>query len=341
MPTVLAIETSCDETAVGVVRQGQILSNVVSSQVATHAAFGGVVPEIASRQHLELLNPAIAKALAEGGVGWAEIDAIGVTAAPGLIGSLIIGVTCAKTLAVLYDKPLIGVHHLEGHIYSAFLSDPDLSPPFLCLLVSGGHTSLIAVRDHGNYEIAGQTRDDAVGEAFDKVARLLGLGYPGGPAIDRMAQQGNPNAFRLPQGKIEQAPYDSSFSGLKTAVLRLIQQFPPEAVPKADIAASFQQTVADTLVKRTIRCALDLGFSSIVAVGGVAANSTLRSQLVEQAQEYQLKVVFPPLNLCTDNAAMIACAAERHLVRGEVSSLDLNPQARLSLEQYRLLIHLR
>jgi len=341
MPTVLAIETSCDETAVGVVRQGQILSNVVSSQVATHAAFGGVVPEIASRQHLELLNPAIAKALAEGGVGWAEIDAIGVTAAPGLIGSLIIGVTCAKTLAVLYDKPLIGVHHLEGHIYSAFLSDPDLSPPFLCLLVSGGHTSLIAVRDHGNYEIAGQTRDDAVGEAFDKVARLLGLGYPGGPAIDRMAQQGNPNAFRLPQGKIEQAPYDSSFSGLKTAVLRLIQQFPPEAVPKADIAASFQQTVADTLVKRTIRCALDLGFSSIVAVGGVAANSTLRSQLVEQAQEYQLKVVFPPLNLCTDNSAMIACAAERHLVRGEVSSLDLNPQARLSLEQYRLLIHLR
>ncbi len=337
MPTVLAIETSCDETAVAIVRQRQIISNVVSSQVAVHAVFGGVVPDIACRQHLQLINPAIATAMAEAGLTWADIDGIGVTAAPGLIGSLIIGVTSAKTLALLYGKPLIGVHHLEGHICSAFLSDPHLHPPFLCLLVSGGHTSLIAVRDYGVYEIAGQTRDDAVGEAFDKVARLLGLGYPGGPAIDRMAQSGNAHAFRLPHGKIEDAPYDSSFSGLKTAVLRLVQQFPPGVVPTADIAASFQQTVADTLVRRTIKCAEDLGFSTIVAVGGVAANSALRSQLVEQAQERQLKVVFPPLNLCTDNAAMIACAAEMHLVRGEVSDLTLNPQARLSLEQYRTL----
>jgi O-sialoglycoprotein endopeptidase (EC 3.4.24.57) len=216
---------------------------------------GGVVPEIACRQHLQLINPAIATAMQESGLAWSDLDGIGVTAAPGLIGALIIGVSSAKTLALLYDKPLIGVHHLEGHICSAFLSDAGLSPPFLCLLVSGGHTSLIAVSDYGNYAIAGQTRDDAVGEAFDKVARLLGLGYPGGPAIDRVAQGGNAHAFRLPQGKIEQAPYDFSFSGLKTAVLRLVQKFPADAIPQADIAASFQQTVADTLVKRTIKCA--------------------------------------------------------------------------------------
>ncbi len=337
MPTVLAIETSCDETSVAVVRDQQIISNVVSSQVAVHAAYGGVVPEIACRQHLQLINPAIATAMQDAGLVWSDIDGIGVTAAPGLIGALIIGVSSAKTLALLYGKPLIAVHHLEGHICSAFLSDASLSPPFLCLLVSGGHTSLIAVKDYGQYAIAGQTRDDAVGEAFDKVARLLGLGYPGGPAIDRVAQGGNPHAFRLPQGKIEQAPFDFSFSGLKTAVLRLVQKFPTDAIPQADIAASFQQTVADTLVQRTIKCAEQLGFATIVAVGGVAANSALRSQLLEQAHAHQLKIVFPPLNLCTDNAAMIACAAEMHLIKGEVSGLTINPQARLSLEQYRLL----
>jgi N6-L-threonylcarbamoyladenine synthase len=337
MPTVLAIETSCDETSVAVVCDRQVISNVVSSQVAVHAAYGGVVPEIACRQHLQLINPAIATAMQDAGLAWSDLDGIGVTAAPGLIGALIIGVSSAKTLALLYDKPLIGVHHLEGHICSAFLSDAGLSPPFLCLLVSGGHTSLIAVSDYGNYAIAGQTRDDAVGEAFDKVARLLGLGYPGGPAIDRVAQGGNAHAFRLPQGKIEQAPYDFSFSGLKTAVLRLVQKFPADAIPQADIAASFQQTVADTLVKRTIKCAKELGWGTIVAVGGVAANSALRSQLIEQAQAHQLKTVFPPLNLCTDNAAMIACAAEMHLIKGEVSALTLNPQARLSLEQYHVL----
>jgi N6-L-threonylcarbamoyladenine synthase len=337
MPTILAIETSCDETSVAVVRDRQIISNVVSSQVAVHAAYGGVVPDIACRQHLQLINPAIATAMQDAGLAWSDIDGIGVTAAPGLIGALLIGVISAKTLALLYGKPLIGVHHLEGHICSAFLSDPSLSPPFLCLLVSGGHTSLIAVRDYGNYAIAGQTRDDAAGEAFDKVARLLGLGYPGGPAIDRVGRAGNAQAFQLPQAKIQQAPYDFSFSGLKTAVLRLVQKFPADAIPQADIAASFQQTVADTLIKRTIKCAENLGFDTIVAVGGVAANSVLRSQLLEQAKERKLNIVFPPLNLCTDNAAMIACAAEMHLIKGEISAFTLNPQARLSLEQYHVL----
>ncbi len=338
MTTVLAIETSCDETAVAIVKNREILSSVVASQMAVHAEFGGVVPEVASRQHVEAVNPAIAQSLAEADLTWANIDGIAATCAPGLVGALLVGLTTAKTLAMLHDKPLIGVHHLEGHIYASYLTDPDLQPPFLCLLVSGGHTSLIYVKDCGAYDTLGQTRDDAAGEAFDKVARLLHLGYPGGPIIDRLAQQGNPNAFPLPMGQVSLPtggfhPYDSSFSGLKTAVLRLTQKLEQtgEPLPIADLAASFQAAVAKALTKRAIACALDYGLNTIVLGGGVAANSGLRATLQAAASPHNLRVIFPPLKFCTDNAAMIACAAAEHLSRGDVSPLTLGAQSRMAI----------
>ena len=334
MPTVLAIESSCDETAAAVVCDRHILSSVVSSQILTHALYGGVVPEIAARQHVETINHAIAQAYRESGKTWADIDGIAVTTAPGLIGALMVGVTAAKTLAMLHQKPLIAVHHLEGHICSALLADLTLEPPFLCLLVSGGHSSIILVKDYTDYQVMGKTRDDAAGEAFDKVARLLGLGYPGGPAIDKIAIAGNPQAFKLPQGKIADAPYDSSFSGLKTAVLRLTQKLSPngEELPIADIAASFQEAVAAALTTRTIKCAIAHNLSTIVAVGGVAANSVLRSRLVTMASKHQIRAIFPPLSLCTDNAAMIGCAGAIHLARGETSSLNIATRSRFSIE---------
>lgn len=332
MVVVLGIETSCDETAVAVVSDRVCLSNVVASQIDLHREFGGVVPELASRRHLELINPVLEQALGKSGLDWSTIDAIAVTVAPGLIGALMVGVTCAKTLALLYRKPLIGVHHLEGHIYSAFLTEPKLTPPFLCLMVSGGHSSLIAVRDYGNYQVVGKTRDDAAGEAFDKVARLLNLGYPGGPAIDRIAQTGNPYAYTLPQGKISDAPYDFSFSGLKTAVLRLVEKL-PSPLPVADIAASFQLTVAEALVSRALACALEHHMNTIVAVGGVAANSCLRQRLLSQAQQHHVQVIFPSLSFCTDNAAMIACAGAMRWKKGCISPMTIEARSRLSLEE--------
>ena len=340
MASVLAIETSCDETAAAVVNKYQILSSVVSSQIAVHQPYGGVVPEVASRQHVESINGVVAAAMAQSGLSWGKIDGVAATCAPGLVGSLLVGVTAAKTLAILHNKPLIGVHHLEGHIYASYLEQSDLAPPFLCLLVSGGHTSLIAVRGCGQYETLGQTRDDAVGEAFDKVARLLGLGYPGGPAIDRWAQDGNPRAFALPEGNISlptggHHPYDTSFSGLKTAMLRLTDKLKLERadapLPIADLAASFQETTARSLTRRTIRCALDHQFSTIAVGGGVAANRALRSHLSAAAAQHGLRVVFPRMDLCTDNAAMIACAASEHLKLGHVSPLDLGVKSRLAI----------
>ncbi|MEB3164283.1 MAG: tRNA (adenosine(37)-N6)-threonylcarbamoyltransferase complex transferase subunit TsaD [Prochlorothrix sp.] len=343
MATVLGIETSCDETAVAIVNNRQVLSSVVRSQIETHRHYGGVVPEVASRQHLEALNPAIEEALAQAGLGWESIEAVAATVAPGLVGALLVGLMGAKTLAMVHRKPFLGVHHLEGHIYASYLDQPDLEPPFLCLLVSGGHTSLIHVQDCGQYGTIGQTRDDAAGEAFDKVARLLDLGYPGGPAIDRLATQGNPQAFPLPEGKIALAtggyhPYDSSFSGLKTAMLRLTQelrgQLPAgEALPVADLAASFQATVAKALTKRAIAAAQNLGLGTIAVGGGVAANRGLRQQLTQEAGALGLRVLFPPLKLCTDNAAMIACAAAEHFDRGDRSPWDLGVQSRMPLER--------
>jgi N6-L-threonylcarbamoyladenine synthase len=361
MATVLAIETSCDETAVAIVRDRQILSNVVSSQIQVHQPYGGVVPEVASRHHVETVNwaieQALAQALAEAELDWAGIDGVAATCTPGLVGALLVGLTAGKTLALLHQKPFLGIHHLEGHIYASYLSEPTLEPPFLCLLVSGGHTSLIRVQDCGQYETLGQTRDDAAGEAFDKVARLMKLGYPGGPIIDKLAQQGNPQAFTLPEGKVSLPqggyhPYDSSFSGLKTAMLRLIQSLTPvasepaglspapdpspdparlDALPVADLAASFQAAVVRALTKRTIACALDSGLTTIAVGGGVAANSGLRQQLQQAAAPHGLRVLFPPLKFCTDNAAMIGCAAADHMNRGHRSSLSLGVQSRMPL----------
>lgn len=340
MATVLAIETSCDETAVAIVRNRHILSSVVSSQIAIHQQYGGVVPEVASRQHVEIVNQAIDQCLTESGLDWSEIDGIAGTCTPGLVGALLVGLTAAKTLAIVHDKPFIGVHHLEGHIYASYLSDPDLEPPFLCLLVSGGHTSLIYVKDCGQYEVLGQTRDDAAGEAFDKVARLLKLGYPGGPVIDRLAAEGNPKAFALPEGQISRPeggfhPYDSSFSGLKTAVLRLTQRLEAtgEPLPISDLAASFQATVVRALTKRAIACARDYGLNTIAVGGGVAANRGLREQLQAAAAPYNIKVMFPPMKFCTDNAAMIGCAASEHLDRGHASDLTIAAQSRLPLSE--------
>ncbi|MBD2729264.1 tRNA (adenosine(37)-N6)-threonylcarbamoyltransferase complex transferase subunit TsaD [Nostoc sp. FACHB-892] len=340
MTTVLAIETSCDETAVAIVNNRKVCSSIVSSQIPVHQQYGGVVPEVASRQHLETINVAIAQALEQAQLDWDNIDAIAATCAPGLVGALLVGLTAAKTLAMIHNKPFLGVHHLEGHIYATYLSEPSLNPPFLSLLVSGGHTSLIYVKDCGKYETLGQTRDDAAGEAFDKVARLLKLGYPGGPVIDKLAQQGNPQAFALPEGKVSLPGggfhrYDASFSGLKTAVLRLVQQLEKDGgqVPVADVAASFQETVARSLTKRAIACALDYGLDTIAIGGGVAANSGLRKNLQAAALEHNLRVLFPPLKFCTDNAAMIGCAAAEHLSHGHTSPLTLGVESRLALTQ--------
>ncbi|WP_309742257.1 tRNA (adenosine(37)-N6)-threonylcarbamoyltransferase complex transferase subunit TsaD [Chamaesiphon sp. OTE_20_metabat_361] len=338
MTTVLSIETSCDETAVAIVTNRKVCSSVIASQIPIHTQYGGVVPEVASRQHLLIITELIDRVIKEANLDWSAIDGIAATVAPGLVGALMIGMSAAKTLAILHDKPFVGVHHLEGHIYASYLSAPELEPPFLCLLVSGGHTSLIHVKDCGVYTELGATRDDAAGEAFDKVARLLDLGYPGGPKIDRLAAQGNPTLYPLPEGNISLPgggfhPYDSSFSGVKTAVLRLVQKLQAEGreLPVADIAASFQHSVAKSLTKRAIACATDYGLETIVIGGGVAANRGLRETLATAASQRGLKVLFPPLEYCTDNAAMIGCAAAEHLSRGHVSPLDLGVQSRLSI----------
>ncbi len=338
MATVLAIETSCDETAVAVVKNRQVCSSIINSQIPVHRQYGGVVPEVASRQHVETINQAIAQALEQARISFSSIDGIAATAAPGLVGALLVGLTAAKTLAIVHQKPFVGVHHLEGHIYANYLSEPTLEPPFLSLLVSGGHTSLIYVKDCGKYETLGETRDDAAGEAFDKVARLLHLEYPGGPVIDKLAEQGNPQAFALPEGNVSRPgggyyPYDSSFSGLKTAVMRLVQHLERETqpLPVQDVAASFQETVARSLTKRAIACALDCGLKTIAVSGGVAANSSLRKHLYSAAAVHNLRVLFPPLKFCTDNAAMIGCAAADHLNRGHTSPLTLGVKSRLAV----------
>ncbi len=341
MATILAIETSCDETAAAVVSHRQVLSSVVASQIDLHSRYGGVVPELASREHLLTIGDTVKEALLTSQLGWTDIDAVATTCAPGLVGALLVGMSVGKALSMVHQKPFLGTHHLEGHIYAAYLEHMDLQPPFLCLLVSGGHTSLIRVDGCGQYSVLGKTRDDAAGEAFDKVARLLELGYPGGPIIDRLAQQGNPRAFRLPEGNISLPeggyhPYDASFSGLKTAVLRLVERLKSEGVdplPLADIAASFQDAVVRALTKRAVRSAQDQDLPAIVLGGGVAANSGLRRTLSETAAAHGICVNVPSLKLCTANAAMVACAASDHIAHGHRSSLDLGVYSRLPLER--------
>ena len=303
---VLGIETSCDETAAAVVDDGQrVLSSVVSSQVDLHAAFGGVVPELASRAHVELLTPVIAEAMLEAGVEGTGLGAVAATVGPGLVGSLLVGLSAAKALALVWDVPFVGVNHLEGHIYAAFLEEPDLEPPLVVLLVSGGHTMLIAMEGHGRYRLLGATLDDAAGEAYDKVARFLGLGYPGGPAIDKLAMEGDAGAIDFPRGLLRDG-YDFSFSGIKTSVVTYVRKHPD--VGTADVVASFQEAVVDVLVTKAQRAAAEIGATGIVLGGGVAANSRLRERILDACIADGLRAFLPSRAMCTDNAAMIAAA---------------------------------
>ena len=332
--TILAIESSCDETAAAVVRNGrEVLSNVISSQIALHTLYGGVVPEIASRKNIEKINQVITAALAEADMTLDDMDAIGVTYGPGLVGALLVGVAEAKAIAFAKDLPLVGVHHIKGHVSANFIEHPDLEPPFLCLIVSGGHTHLVVVKDYGDFEILGRTRDDAAGEAFDKVARAIGLGYPGGPKVDKLAKEGNPHAISFPHAKIEGNPYDFSYSGLKSAVLNYWNhaQMMGEQVNRADLAASFQQTVVDSLVSRAILAAKEYGYDRIAIAGGVASNSALRAGMKEACEKEGIRFYYPSPILCTDNAAMIGCAAYYEYQKGVRHGWDLNAVPNVSL----------
>lgn len=289
---ILAIESSCDETAAAVVKNGRtVLSSVISSQIATHTVYGGVVPEIASREHIKAINYVIRRALAEADMRLSDLTAIGVTYGPGLVGALLVGVAEAKALAYGAGKPLVGVHHIEGHVSANFIEHPDLEPPFVCLIVSGGHTHLVIVKDYGEFEIIGRTRDDAAGEAFDKVARAVGLGYPGGPKVDRAAKEGNPHAVEFPRGKIDGSPYDFTFSGLKSAVLNYINhaKMTGEEIYVPDLAASFQNSVVDSLVSRTVAAAKEYGYRKVAIAGGVASNSALRAAMEEACRRRNLR----------------------------------------------------
>lgn len=331
---ILAIESSCDETAAAVVRNGRdVLSNVISSQIDLHTLYGGVVPELASRKHIENINPVITQALLDAGVTLAEIDAVGVTYGPGLVGALLVGVAEAKAIAYARKLPLIGVHHIEGHVCANLIEHPELEPPFLCLIVSGGHTHLAMMEDYGLFRILGRTRDDAAGEAFDKVARAIGLGYPGGPKIERAAEKGNPSAIEFPRGKVDGSPYDFSFSGMKSAVLNYLNHaaMTGETVSQEDVAASFQQAVVDVLVERAVQAAEEFGQDKLVLAGGVAANGALRRTLSVACENRGIRFYHPSPVLCTDNAAMIGAAAYYHLIRGERSGWDLNAVPNLPL----------
>ena len=331
---ILAIESSCDETAAAVVVNGrEVLSNVISSQIDIHTLYGGVVPEIASRKHTERINQVVKKGLSEAGLTLRDMDAIAVTYGPGLVGPLLIGVSEAKALSFATGIPLIGVHHIEGHISANYIADKDLEPPFACLVVSGGHTHLVLVKDYGEYEILGRTQDDAAGEAFDKVAREIGLGYPGGPKIDKAAREGNPDAFTFPQAKIEGAEYDFSFSGLKSAVLNLINQakMQGQELSQADIAASFQKAVVEVLSGHAIRACKEYGMNKLAIAGGVASNTALRERLEKECAANNIEFYRPSPVLCTDNAAMIGAAAYFEYRKGVRFGLDMNAVPNLPL----------
>lgn len=331
---ILAIESSCDETAASVVKNGRcVLSNIISSQIAIHTLYGGVVPEIASRKHIEKINQVVEAALKEADVTLDDIDAIGVTYGPGLVGALLVGVAEAKAIAYAKKKPLVGVHHIEGHVSANYIEHPDLEPPFLCEIISGGHTHLVIVKDYGSFEILGRTRDDAAGEAFDKVARAIGLGYPGGPKIDKLAKEGNPHAIDFPRAHMEDAPYDFSFSGVKSAVLNHLNKcrMTGEPIVEADIAASFQQAVVDVLVDNAIRAAKDYHMDRLAIAGGVASNGALRAALEAACEKEGIRFYRPSPIFCTDNAAMIGVAAYYEYQKGTRHGWDLNAVPNLKL----------
>ena len=330
----LAIETSCDETSVAVIKNGrEILSNIISSQIDIHKKFGGVVPEIASRKHVESINNIIQEALNTAGVGFKDIDLVGVTRGPGLVGALLVGISSAKALAYGLDIPLIGVNHIEGHICANYLTHENLEPPFTCLVVSGGHSYLVHAKGYVDYELVGRTRDDAAGEAFDKVARALGIPYPGGPVIDELAKTGNPHAINFPRIFLEDKSYDFSFSGLKTSVLNYLngEKQKGREIIVEDVAASFQQSVIDVLVDKTFRLAREKGSKKIVLAGGVAANKGLRALMEEQGKKEDIEIFYPSKILCTDNAAMIGSAAYFNYINGKESDLGFTVEPNLGL----------
>jgi len=333
---ILAIETSCDETAAALVEDGRtILSSVIYSQIEEHRIYGGVVPEIASRRHTEQVVPVTRKALEQAGISLAETDAIAVTAAPGLIGALLVGVNFAKGLALASHKPLIPVHHLRGHIAACYLAHPELEPPFLCLVVSGGHSHIVEVLDYTHFRIVGRTWDDAAGEAFDKAARVMGLPYPGGVQLDKLAATSRPGTYQLPAPKVEGHPYDFSFSGLKTAVVNLVHNAEQRGEPldKAALAADFAETVAQVLSSRLVAAAEELGYRKLVCSGGVSANSQLRARLQEKSARLGATLYLPPLSLCGDNAAMIGSQAYYEYLAGNVAGMELNARATLDISQ--------
>lgn len=335
---ILAIETSCDETAAAVVEDGRaVLSSVIFSQIEEHKIYGGVVPEIASRRHAEQIVPVTRRALEEAGLDAAEVDAVAVTAAPGLIGALLVGVNFAKGLCLAAEKPLIPVHHIRGHVAANYIAHPDLKPPFLCMIVSGGHSHIVEVRSYTDFKVLGRTRDDAAGEAFDKVARVLGLPYPGGVHIEKAATNGNSSAYKLPKPVIEGSPYDFSFSGLKTAVINLAHNAQQKAgklgeMETSDIAATFQHTVSEILTSRFFAAANALGYKTLVCAGGVCANTALRACLENAAAKSLCKLYMPPLSLCGDNAAMIGAQGYFEYNAGHITALGLNAAATLPME---------
>lgn len=332
---ILAIESSCDETSAAVVVNGrEVLSNVIASQIDIHTKFGGVVPEVASRKHVEVIAVVVQEALDKAGVTLQDIDAVGVTYGPGLVGALLVGLQYAKGLAYSLGKPLIGVNHIEGHISANFIQYKDLKPPFVCLVVSGGHTFIVHMKDYGEFEVLGQTRDDAAGEAYDKVARAIGLGYPGGPKIDKISKEGNPDAIKFPRAKFhENNSLDFSFSGVKSAVLNYLNQMEmkKEEVNRADVAASFQKAVVSFLVDNSVKACKLKGVNKMAVAGGVASNSSLRETLIKEGKKNDIEVLFPEFILCTDNAAMIGSAAYFEYIKGNIAPLTLNAVPNLKL----------
>ncbi len=332
---ILGIESSCDETAAAVVKNGrEVLSNVINTQIDLHKKYGGVVPEIASRKHIENIDAVVEEALVKAGVTIDNIDAVAVTYGPGLVGALLVGVSFAKGYSYAAHKPLVPVHHIKGHIMANFIAHKELEPPFVCLVASGGHSHIVLVEDYTEFKILGRTRDDAAGEAFDKIARVIGLGYPGGPKVDKLAKEGNPEAIKFPRVRIDKDSLDFSFSGVKTAVINYLhkQEQLGIEVNKADIAASFQAAVTDVLVEHTIEAAEKYNINTIAIAGGVAANSELREKMTREAGKKNISVLFPPPVLCTDNAAMIACAGYYSYLKGITAEQDLNAVPYLSIE---------